>query len=804
MNYVKKSNLKLCNILNHMTIIKKIKNSKKEKPVETVETVEKPVEKPIEKPVETVEKPIETIDEFLEEYRNVTRMYNKAQETLIVEKRTDNEAYINCLKITSRIIKYLDELNQFVVQRHKEEIKTVYYISSELLVRTVGLHMNRNGFNDVERNTLYMAIAHIRKVLGIEPFHKRGMEILKMVFLYLTIFNPNAEENLVFLNQILIVDPCDYQLHYNFGFMYHRVHKLDSSIYHYKLAIGIIDLILLNDKLDENTKSSLMQFKVKCLNGLGSIYFTVQDRDTALYYFNLAYEIDPLDPDVNNQIGVVYTELRITDKAIFHYTKGIENFQRAHISVDKDMLIASMYMNMGLAKCYECDFIGAIDGYNKALKYKPRLSLAYQNKLLDSNYISHLIEDPMYIARIHKSINKIYPLVVDDYRVSCPNYEIKKDILTCNSKGDLLKSGRKLNIGFVSGDFICHPVSYFIHSILNHLNYDLFDVTCYSVKVVKLDGMFPKCKWHVVKNMTPEQLKDQIQKDNIDILFDLSAHTGDNRLDTFVLKPAPIQISYCGYPNSSGVKSMDYRITDKFCDSEKSQIYYQEKFVFMDKCFLAYTPSMGIKNIPEISEPPCVKNGYITFGTFNRYNKVNEMVVGVWEKLLLAAPTARLVIKTKEFLTPKLHDQFLNTFKEKSVLDRVTILPYSDTYGDHLPDYNKMDIAVDTFPYSGTTTSCESLMMGVPILTLFDNVRHYHSQNVTTSLMKNCGLDEFVAYSQDEYIQKAAYFANNLDLFKDIKNKVRSAFVNGPICDYGSFVNEFEDKLISVYKTHKW
>jgi protein O-GlcNAc transferase len=804
MNYVKKSNLKLCNILNHMTIIKKIKNSKKEKLVETVETVENPIEKPIEKPVETVEKPIETIDEFLEEYKNATRVYNKAQETLIVEKRTDNEAYINCLKMTSRIIKYLDELNQFVVQRHKEEIKTIYYISSELLVRTVGLHMNRNGFNDVERNTLYMAIAHIRKVLGIEPFHKRGMEILKMVFLYLTIFNPNAEENLVFLNQILIVDPCDYQLHYNFGFMYHRVHKLDSSIYHYKMAIGIIDLILSNDKLDENTKSSLMQFKVKCLNGLGSIYFTVQDRDTALYYFNLAYEIDPLDPDVNNQIGVVYTELRITDKAIFHYTKGIENFQRAHISVDKDMLIASMYMNMGLAKCYECDFIGAIDGYNKALKYKPRLSLAYQNKLLDSNYISHLIEDPMYIARIHKSINKIYPLVVDDYRVSCPNYEIKKDILTCESKGDLLKSGRKLNIGFVSGDFICHPVSYFIHSILNHLNYDLFDVTCYSVKVVKLDGMFPKCKWHVVKNMTPEQLKDQIQKDNIDILFDLSAHTGDNRLDTFVLKPAPIQISYCGYPNSSGVKSMDYRITDKFCDSEKSQIYYQEKFVFMDKCFLAYTPSMGIKNIPEISEPPCVKNGYITFGTFNRYNKVNEMVVGVWEKLLLAAPTARLVIKTKEFLTPKLHDQFLNTFKEKSVLDRVTILPYSDTYGDHLPDYNKMDIAVDTFPYSGTTTSCESLMMGVPILTLFDNVRHYHSQNVTTSLMKNCGLDEFVAYSQDEYIQKAAYFANNPDLFRDIKNKVRSAFVNGPICDYGSFVNEFEDKLISVYKTHKW
>ena len=795
---------------NIKTSIKKItskKNALKESKVtESKVTESKVTESKVteSKVTESTESPIKTIDEFLEEYKNVTRIYNKAQEVLIVEKRTDNDSYINCLKITSRIIKFLDELNQFVIQRHKEEIKGVYYISAELLVRTVGLHMNRGGFNEVERNTLYMSIAHIRKVLSIEPFHKRGMELFKMVFLYLTIFNPDAEENLVFLNQILIVDPCDYQLHYNFGFMYHRVHKLDNSIYHYKLAIGLIDLILSNDKLEESVRLSLNQFKVKCLNGLGSIYFTVQDRDTALYYFNLAYEIDPLDPDVNNQIGVVYTELRITDKAIFHYSKGIENYQRAHISVDKDMLIASMYMNMGLAKCYECDFIGAIDGYNKALKYKPRLSLAYQNKLLDSNYISHLIEDPMYIARIHKSINKIYPLVVDDYKVSCPNYKIKDDILSCISKGDLLKSKTKINIGFVSGDFICHPVSYFLHSILNHLNYDLFDVTCYSVKVVQLKDMFPKCKWHVVKNMTPEQLKTQIQKDNIDILFDLSAHTGDNRLDTFVLKPAPIQISYCGYPNSSGIKSMDYRITDKFCDSEKSQVYYQEKFVFMDKCFLAYTPSMGIQNIPEITEPPCVKNGYITFGTFNRYNKVNEMVVGVWEKILLAAPTARFVIKTKEFLTPKLHDQFLNTFKDKSVLDRVTILAYSDTYGDHLPDYNKMDIAVDTFPYSGTTTSCESLMMGVPILTLFDNVRHYHSQNVTSSLMRNCGLDEYVAYSQQEYIDKAVYFANNLDKFTNIKSEVRSAFVNGPICDYKSFVNEFEDKLIGVYKSHKW
>jgi len=382
---------------------------------------------------------VNDIETYLSENKDLKQLYESAQQILTNEKRIDNDKYIECIKRCNVLIKYLDELNPFVIDRYKEEIKTTYYISAELLTRTVGLYNNRSNFNTNEKNTLYIVIAHLRKTLNLEPFHKSAKELFKLVFLYLTIFNPNAEENIALLNQILVVDPCDYQLHYNLGFMYHRNNKLDSSVYHYKLAIGILDLLLTNCKLenkkeDDQVSSVLKQFKVKCLNGIGSVYFTIQDRNTALYYFKLAYDIDPLDPDVNNQIGVVYTELRFTDKAIEHYMRGIENYKRAHISVDKDMLIASMYMNMGLAKCYECDFIGAIEGYNQALKYKPRLSLAYQNKLLDSNYISHLIEDPMYIARIHKAINKIYPVVIDDYRVGCPDYKVKKEILNSESR----------------------------------------------------------------------------------------------------------------------------------------------------------------------------------------------------------------------------------------------------------------------------------------------------------------------------------------------------------------------------------
>lgn len=744
---------------------------------------------------------INDIETCLEQSNILKSVYEKAQKIFLEEKRIDSEMYVNCINRSQVMIKFLDEQNIFIINRYKELVKSTYLISGELLIRTVGINTTKGSLSDIEKNNLHIAIAHLRKVFTVDPLNSTAKEFFKIVIMYITIYNSNVNENINTLNQILTIDPCDYQLHYNLGFMFHRANELDNSLYHYKLSLGIIDLMLKSEN-NENSIKILNQFKIKVYNGLGSIYFTVQDRELALYYFKLGYEINPLDPDINNQIGVIYTELRITDKAIEHYKRGIENVENSHISTDKNMLIASMYMNMGLVKCYECDFEGAIDGYNKALKYKPRLSLAYQNKLLDLNYISHLIEDPMYIPNLHKRINKIYPKVISDWKEGCPDYKIKKEIVKCKDFNQLVESGKKINIGFVSGDFICHPVAYFIHSILKHINYDVFEVHCFSVKVVKLNDLFQKCNWHVVKNKSPEDFKKLIQEQKIDILFDLSAHTGDNRLDTFVLKPAPIQISYCGYPNSAGIKSMDYRIVDRYCDSEKSQKYYTEKFIYMENSFLAYTPSMGIQNLPPISSNPYSSNGYITFGCFNRYNKINKVVIETWEKILQGAPNARFVIKTKEFLTTKLKQQFLDSFNDKSVLERVTILPYSDTYLDHLPDYNLMDISLDTFPYSGTTTSCESLMMGVPVLTLFDNVRYYHSQNVTTSLMKNSNLGNFVCYSKDEYINKAISFAKNFDNLGELKQTVRDNFVHGHVCDYKEFVKDFENKLFITYRKH--
>lgn len=754
---------------------------------------------------------INSIDAFIKEYRVIRSVYDQAQRKLEKKKKVDNDKYVECIHRSNACISYIDTISSLEYQDNRDQVKDIYYINAELLVRTVGIDTSRPGLAKDQENTLLVAASRLRRTLGIEPFHPQAKELFKVIMMYRTIYCGDAAENVKILSEVMMVDPCDYQLHYNIGFMYQRVNQLDDSVRHFKTSIGLIDMTLTTlPSTNKEGIATLKTLKLKCLNGLGGVYFNVQNRDLAMYYFQLALEISPKDPDIHNQIGVIYTELRLSEKAVRHYQIGIANADKAVVSNDKDLLLASMYMNMGLAKCYECDFMGAIDGYNQALKYRPRLSLAYQNKLLDVNYISHLIEDPMYISNLHKALDKIYPEVISDWREGCPGYTpnqmiVKSPASNISTKADLVRKGAKLRIGFVSGDYICHPVSYFIHSILGHIDYDLFEVYCYSAKVVKLENMFPKCKWFVVKNVGPREFKATIQSHKIDILFDLSAQTGDNRLDTFVLKPAPIQISYCGYPNSSGISSMDYRITDRYCDSPASQKYYTEELVFMERCFLSYTPSMGIANIPKLADvQPATKNGYVTFGCFNRFNKVNEMVIGVWERVLLAAPTARLLIKTKEFMTPKIKRKFLETFKDKSVLERIQIVDYSNTYSEHLVDYNKMDVALDTFPYSGTTTSCEALMMGVPILTIFDKEREYHSQNVTTSLMKNCGLDDFVTYSQDAYIKMAAQLAKSPGALKDLKRTVRERFVKSPICDYRGFTDEFENKLIDLYRTHDW
>ena len=702
------------------------------------------------------------MDTFLDTYKEGQESYERKEytEALISYKQCVDEHFYKLKRVQIRDI--------------KEQLADAYYKVAYIIAGHIKLYDARNPFTQDETYTLYRGTNYLEEALDYYPFRSEYKELYRVMNMYLAKYELNPERALKFLQKILVVFPYNTLVQYNVGQKYQMTNDFTSAIEHYKLCLEIVERDTDLSDIEAN------EIKIKCLNGLGAIYFNVQRRDLARYYFELAYDLDPNDPDVNNQLGVIYTDLRLSKEAIHHYMQCIHNAERAHISQDKSLLLASTYMNMGLMYTYTGQVFKGIECYNTSLKYKPGFSLAFQNKLLDINYVADLV-DPMYISKLHKGINKCFPRV----NKVCGGYVPKE-------------KNEKLRIGFLSGDFICHPVSYFTSCIFDQLDQDQFEMYCYSTKVIKTDDRFPKPVWRVIRNMPCIQLTNLIKGDKIDILIDLSGNTGDNRMDVLAEKPAPIIISAIGYPNTTGLESVDYKLTDKYADSPESEVYYSEKLLYMDHSFLCYTPNL-IKDttltleekkacLPELRET----GSRYTFGCFNRYNKISDNTIKLWCEILEQCPDARFVLKTKEFTSPDIQEHFWARVPEQ-YKSRIETLPYRDGYEEHLLDYNQIDVALDTVPYSGTTTTCEALLMGVPVITMRDTESHLHVQNVGSSILTNSGLSEFVTDSPETFVGLA------VEKPRWDKSLVRDKFMTGYTCDTETYVRNLEQVFKLVY-----
>lgn len=674
----------------------------------------------------------------------------------------------------------------------KTMIHIAYYQMCQIIAGSIGLKPDRQKFTVEETIALKKGLEYLSEALEIDPLNETYQDLYRIVTIYICYFETTATECLKFMQRLVMVQPYSILAQYNIGYNYQRLNVFDRAIEHYKMCLSIIEK-------DENSKNSEYDeeecrlFRIKCYNGLGSIYFYAQHKDLCKYYFEKAYELDPEDPDINNQIAVVYTDMRLSEKAIFHYKKGIANFEKAHISVDGKLLLASMYMNMGLMYTYTGDIMQGIEYYNESLRHKPGYSLAYQNKLLDINYLSHKV-DPLYIAKIHKQIDRCFKVVYKSWR-DAPHLKDYK----CK------KGGEKLRIGFMSGDFVCHPVSYFTSGILDNLDEEKFEIFCYSTKVIKVDDRYPRCKWYCVKGVQTEiVLKLMVETHKLDILVDLSGNTGDNRMDVLAKKPAPMIISMIGYPNTTGLSSVDYKLTDYYVDPKEAEEYYSEKLLRMETgSFLCYTPSVPSTKQGQLPKLEETTTKYTTFGCFNRFNKLSDITIETWCEILNAIGDSRLVLKTKEFASDEITDRLLVMIEDyerktgNKISDRIELLDYKDTYDEHLLDYNKIDIALDTFPYAGTTTTCEALMMGVPVVTLRDTRTHVHAQNVGYSILSNSGLKKYVTESRKEYIELCVKLAT---AEKIGKSEIRGKFTTSIVYDKKRYCKELERVLLSGYR----
>jgi predicted O-linked N-acetylglucosamine transferase (SPINDLY family) len=360
----------------------------------------------------------------------------------------------------------------------------------------------------------------------------------------------------------------------------------------------------------------------------------------------------------------------------------------------------------------------------------------------------------------------------------------------------------KLKIGYVSPDFHTHSVAYFIEPLLKAHNKEEFELFGYYNNS-KTDGTSVRLReyfdgWQEVDALSDIALADKIYEDQIDILVDLAGHSANNRLGVLARKPAPIQATWLGYPNTSGLSAVDYRITDVIADPiGESDALNTEKLIRLDDGFLCY---QGDSALPVADHIPYDKNGYFTFGSFNNFAKVTSEVIEAWAKILHSVPNAKLIMKSYQLADQSARRNCLSLFEAQGIVsERLIMTGMLANSADHMAYYGEVDLALDPFPYNGTTTTFEALWMGVPTLTYSGNV---HACRVGASIVSRIGLEDYVAYSPEDYIALAVKKSSSLNELRQLRRSLRSRMLSSKLCDSAAFAHQIETAYQNMWRVY--
>ena len=357
---------------------------------------------------------------------------------------------------------------------------------------------------------------------------------------------------------------------------------------------------------------------------------------------------------------------------------------------------------------------------------------------------------------------------------------------------------RRIRVGYVSADFRNHPVAAFFEAIARHHDRRAFEVFCYS-NVLQADDTTRRLAglaehWRPIRDLSDADAAELVRRDGIDILVDLSGHSPQGRLGVFAGKPAPVQVTYLGYPNTTGMRAVDHRIVDAVTDPPgMTERLHTEQLERLPGCFLCYSP-------PDYAgEPgplPCLQKGHVTFGSFNNFAKVTPGWLALAARILRQVPGSKCMVKCR-FFPPgvDVESHVCGLFAPHGIgPERLIVLPADKSGADHLARYGReVDIALDTFPYNGTTTTCEALWMGVPVVTLAGQT---HVSRVSASLLTAAGLPELVASDPDAYVRIAVELACDPERLSKLRQGMRQRMA--PLTDGPAFTAKLEDAYLSM------
>ena len=498
-------------------------------------------------------------------------------------------------------------------------------------------------------------------------------------------------------------------------------------------------------------------------NSLAHAFMALGQMEDAANAFERALLLDPGRPDWHSNLGFVYQMRGQLEEAI----RCFRTAQRFRPS------LTSIYQNLGSVLCAQGKHQEAIDSLRTGLRLNPSDAATRSNLLLTLNYLPN--QNPETILQEHRAWGE---------QQGRPTVQ---RTVHANSRDP----DRRLRVGYVSPDFRSHSVACFIEPLLADHDAAQIEAFCYA-DIARPDDVTARLKtlaaqWRDTTRLTDAQLADLVRADNIDILVDLSGHTAGSRLRVFAYKPAPVQVTYLGYPNTTGLPAIDYRLTDAIADPVSQDVFYTEKLVRLPGCFLCYQPPT---DSPAVAPLPAAATGTITFGSFNNLAKINADVIVAWARIVTSVPGSRLLVKNPSLTDPPTRERYYEMFAEQGLpRERIDLTGNTPTRAEHLAMYGRVDIALDTFPYNGTTTTCEALWMGVPVVTLAGQI---HASRVGASLLTSIRKQAWIATETENYIALAKKMAGDIEALKQLRSALREDLRTSAVCEPLAFARKVE------------
>jgi len=495
------------------------------------------------------------------------------------------------------------------------------------------------------------------------------------------------------------------------------------------------------------------------------------DAGRALALAHLLVQAEPGSADAWNAVGLAAAACGQLSSAL--------RFLDQAIALDGESVEA--HNNRGGVLCGLGRAAEGIDAFASALRRRPDDPAAWDNLLLASHLVPTVT--PEAAADLHRAWGRRVEASTAITRIPPP----------------LARAGRPLRIGYVSGDLRRHPVAAFIEPVLAHHDRDRYQVLAYATSAGG-DEVTTRLRakaddFRAIAHLSDDEGARLIAADRVDVLVDLSGHTRGNRLGLFARRPAPLQIAYLGYPGTTGLRRMDFRITDAWADPPgTTEPLHTEALLRVSGGFLCYGGAdLGADAAPLPAGDRPGRSGRgrpFTFGSFNHLSKLGPTVVRAWARILTGVPRARLLLKAHGLSDPEARAAVRAAFeKERVDPRRIDLEAHLAEITDHLRRYDDVDLALDPFPYSGTTTTCEALSMGTPVLTLAGRA---HVSRVSAALLAQVGLPDLVASSEEDYVRRAVIFAERPGGPAEPRSSLRDRVARSPLMDAAAFVRRLE------------